>query len=150
MGKQAYGTILLLVETTDEGVTAARDAVALAADEAAVLVAASVVDTALLRRLLTYRIFVQEEMEEYERDLKENARRQLDYVCSLAEQKGVEYRRILLTGATHSAVLEEQRKAGADLLVMGAFSASTATRDVIAREKQLILDEVPCPVLLVR
>lgn len=150
MAKSSYSTVMLLVETSDEGMKAAREAVGLAADSGSTLIVASVVDTALLRQLLTYRIFVQEEMEEYETDMKESARKHLDYVCSLADREGVNYERSLLTGATHSVVLEEQRKTEADLLIMAAFRASTATRDVMAREKQLILDEIRCPILLVR
>ena len=150
MGKVAYDTILLLVEGSDEGMKAARDCVALAEDEGADIVAAAVVDTALLRQLLTYRIFVQEEMEEYEEDLRRSAEKHLKYVSSLAEEAGVSCRTELLSGATHSAVLAQQEEERADLLVMGGFRASTAQRDVKAREKQLILDEIPCPVLLVR
>jgi len=129
---------------------AARDAITLAADEEAVLVLAAVVDTAILRQLLTYRIFVQEEMEEYEEELRESAKKQLDYISSLARKAKVECECSLLTGAVHGAVLAEQKRSGAELLVMGAFKASTASRDIVAREKQLILDEIPCPVLLVR
>ncbi len=150
MAKSAYSTMMLLVETSDEGMKAAREAIGLAKDANANLIVASVVDTALLRQLLTYRIFVQEEMEEYESDMKDSARKHLEYVCQLADKEGIEYERRLLTGATHSAVLDEQRRTEADLLIMAAFRASTATRDVMAREKQLILDEISCPILLVR
>ena len=150
MARSTYNTVMLLVETSDEGMKAAREAIRLAADAGSTLIVASVVDTALLRQLLTYRIFVQEEMEEYEEDLKESARKHLEYVCSLAEKKDIDYERSLLTGATHSAVLDEQRRTEADLLIMAAFRASTASRDVMAREKQLILDEIPCQILLVR
>jgi len=129
---------------------AARDAIALAADEEAVLVLAAVVDTAILRQLLTYRIFVQEEMEEYEDELRESAKKQLDYISSLARKAKVKCECSLLTGSLHGAVLAEQKRSNAKLLVMGAFRASTASRDIVAREKQLILDEIPCPVLLVR
>jgi len=150
MGNAGYDTILLLVEGSDEGMEAARDCVALAEDQGADIVAAAVVDTNMLRQLLTYRIFVKEEMEEYEEDLRRSAEKHLNYVSSLAEDAGVECRTELLSGATHSSVLARQEEEGADLLVMGAFRASTAQRDVKAREKQLILDEIACPVLLVR
>ena len=150
MAKHAYRKILLLCESSKEGMAAGRDAIALAADEDAVLVVAAVVDTAVLRQLLTYRIFVQEEMEEYEEELRVSAQKQIDYIRSLARAAKVECQCAVLAGATHSAVLAEQERSGADLLVMGAFRASTASRDITAREKQLILDEMPCPVLLVR
>ena len=150
MAKHTYSTILLLAEGSDTGMKAARDAINLAADEDATLVSAAVVDTNTLKQLLTSHIFVQEEMEEYEKDLEASCRKQLNYIAQLADKAGVRNRTSLLRGACHSAILREQKERKADLLVMGAFRASTARRDMMSREKQLIIDEIPCPVLLVR
>jgi nucleotide-binding universal stress UspA family protein len=150
MARHAYSTILLFAEGSDEGMHAAREAVSLAADEHAYLIIASVVDTSTLRQLVSSRIFVQEEMEEYEEELEASCRKQINYVAGLAQKAGVEHRSSLLRGACHSAILREQKERNADLLVMGAYRASTARRDLMAREKQLIIDEIPCPVLLVR
>jgi nucleotide-binding universal stress UspA family protein len=150
MAKRKYSTIMLLAETTEEGMKAARDAIHLAAEEGAALVIASVVDTSVLKRLLASRIFVREEMEEFEREFEESCQRQMRYLSELAGKAGIEYHTVLLKGACHVEILREQSKHGADLLVMGAFRASTAGRDLVAKEKQLIIDEVPCPVLLVR
>jgi nucleotide-binding universal stress UspA family protein len=150
MAKHTYSTILLLAEGTDPGMKAARDAINLAADEQATLIVASVVDTSTLRQLVSSRIFVQEEMEEYEQELEESCRKQLSYTAQLADKAGVRNRTSLLKGACHTVILREQKERRADLLVMAAFRASLARRDVMAREKQLIIDEIPCPVLLVR
>ena len=150
MAKHTYSTILLLAEGSDQGMKAARDAINLAADEGATLVIAAVVDTSTLKQLLASRIFIQEEMEEYERELEESCRKQMDYIAQLADKARVKNRTSLLRGACHAAILREQRERRADLLVMGAYRASTARRDMMAREKQLIVDDIPCPVLLVR
>ena len=150
MAKHAYSTILLFAEGSDEGMKAATDAIQLAADEEATLIVASVVDTNTLKQLLSFRIFVQDEAEEYEQELEQSCRRQMNYVAQLADKAKVKNRTTLLRGACHSVILKEQRESGAGLLVMGSYRASTAQRDVMAREKQLIVDECPCPVLLVR
>jgi len=150
MGKHTYASILLFAEGSEEGMKAARDAIHLAADEDAELIIASVVDTNTLKQLLSYHIFVQEEMEEYERDLEASCQKQIKYVSQLADKAGVKHRTSLLRGACHSAILREQKERGASLLIMGAFRATTAKRDMMAREKQLIIDQIPCPVLLVR
>ena len=150
MAKHTYSTILLFAESSEEGMKAARDAIALAADEDATLIIASVVDTNTLRQLLSYRIFVQEEMEEYEHELEDSCRKQMHYIAQLADKARVKNRTVLLRGACHTAILREQEQRSADLLVMGAFRASTARRDLMAREKQLIIDEIACPVLLAR
>ena len=150
MAKHTYSTILLFAEGSDEGMRAARDAINLAADESATLIIASVVDTSTLKQLLSYRIFIEEEMEEYERELEHSCLKQMNYIAQLADRAGVKYRTALLRGACHSVILREQKQRSANLLVMGAFRASTARRDLMASEKQLIIDQVPCPVLLVR
>lgn len=150
MAKRAYSTIMLFAEGSEESDRAAQDAIQLASDEGASLVIAAVVDTSTLKNLLTSRIFLEEEMEEYEQDLEDSGRKQLSYLAGLADRAGVKNRTSLLRGACHSAILREQRERNVDLLVMGAFRASTAGRDLMAREKQLILDDIPCPVLLVR
>lgn len=150
MAKRTYSTILLFAEGSDEGMKAAQDAINLAFDESATLIIASVVDTSTLKQLLSYRIFVEEEMEEYEAELEESCRKQMNYIAQLADKAGVKNRTTLLRGACHTVILREQRERSADLLVMGAYRASTARRDLMAREKQLIIDEIPCPVLLAR
>ncbi len=149
MPKHSFSKIMLLAEGTEEGMEAARRAIQLAADQAAVLHIVSVVDTHTLEQLLTYRIFVEDEMRQYEQDLQESCQKQLDYVAQLATKRGVEYRTALLTGACHTSVLQEQRRIGAELLVMGAFRPSTVKTNLMASEKQLIINEIPCPVLLV-
>ena len=149
MSRHGFSKIMLLAEGTEEGMEAARRAIQLAADEGAVLHIVSVVDTHTLKQLLTYRIFVEDEMRQYEQDLEESCHKQLDYVARLATKERVEYRTSLLTGACHTSVLREQGRVGADLLVMGAFRPSTVKTNLLAREKQLIMDEIRCPVLLV-
>jgi len=150
MARQTYSTILLFAEGSEAGMKAARNAISLAADEGATLICAGIVDTNMLKQLLQYHIFVEEEMEEYDQELEASCRKQLHYVTELAEQTNVTCRTVLLRGACHSALLRQQRESNADLLVMGAFRASTTRRDLLAHEKQLVIDEVPCHVLLVR
>jgi nucleotide-binding universal stress UspA family protein len=150
MGKRTYATIMLFAEGSDEGMKAARDAIRLAADEDAVVVITAVVDTDILRQLLTRRIFLPEEMAEYERELEESCRRQLNYIAQLADQAKVRNTTLLLRGPCHAVMTHAQKEQKADLLVMGAYHSRSARRDLMASEKQLIVDEIACPVLLVR
>ena len=150
MAERAYSTILLFAESSTEGMKAARDAVRLAADVGATLIIAAVIDTSVLKQLVTFRIFLEEEKAEHEMELEESCQKQLNYMSQIAAKAGVTHRTSLLRGACHSVILREQKARGADLLIMGAFRASTARRDLIAHEKQLIIDDIPCPVLLVR
>jgi len=142
--------ILLLVDRSEGAVSAARFAIQLAKNQGAGLTAAVVVDTETLRNLLRAHIFVDEEMEEYEREMEGSCRKQLNYVTGLAEKASVKLDTIMLKGSIHATILEKQKAMGCDLLVMAGFVSSLARRDVIAREKQLVVDESMCPVLLVR
>lgn len=149
MVEQTFSKILLLAESTDEGMEAARSAIALAGDEEATLLILSVVDSHTLKQLLKNRIFVEDEMEQYEQDLEKSAQKQLNYVAQLASKAKVEHRTSLVRGACHTSVLNKQKETDADLLIMGTYRATTVKTELMGREKQLIIDEIPCPVLLV-
>ena len=145
-----FKRLLLLVDSTEASGAAAEHAIALARLCKAELIALAVVDTATLKELLTYRIMVEEEMQEYEKELEQSGRRQLALIEERARREGVSVRSVHMKGALHSVVLAQQQAAGADLIVMSAFRASQVSRDLLAREKQLILDDARCPVIIVK
>jgi len=150
MARQSFRHILAVVDGTESSFKAVECAVRLARALKARFTAVAIVDTATLKHLLTSGIMVAAEMQEYERELEASGRKQLAYVADLASENGVKAHTVLLKGAVHSAVLAEQKASGADLVVIGAFRWSLCHRDQAARERQLILDEAPCPVLTVR
>jgi len=150
MAQQPFRRILVLVDGTESSFKAAECAVQLARVYKAPLTAVSVVDTATLKHLLSTHIMVEMEMREYERELEDSGRKHLSFMAELARENGVKAQTVLLKGAVHSAVLAEQKSCSADLIVIGAFRWTLCQRDIAARERQLILDEAPCPVLVVR
>ena len=144
-----FKSILFLVDGSESHRQAAQAAVDLAVVNGATLAAAAVVDTDTLKQLLSSRIFVADEMQEYETELEVSGRRQLRFVSKLAAESGLEIKEVLVKGAIHSAVLAQQKALGSELVIMAAFK-STARRDLLAHEKQRVLDACPVPVLLVR
>lgn len=150
MARAPFRHVLILVDGTESSIKAAKYAIQLAKSTKAKVTALAIVDTATLKHLLSAQIMVAAEMEEYEQELGESGRKQLAYVESLAKDEGVKINTSLLKGAAHSAVLAEQKSSGADLIVIGAFRWTLSERDQIARERQLLLDESPCPILFVR
>jgi len=145
-----YRNILLLVDSTESSAAAVQCAVSLAKLCGARLVALAVVDTETLKELLTYRIMVPEEMEEYERELEQSSARQLALAEEYARKAGVSLESRHMKGTVHSVVLAQREALHADLVIVSHFRPSVAKRDLLARSKQIILDEVPCAVLVVR
>jgi len=150
MAKPPFRHILTLIDGTESSMAAAKYAIQLARSSGARLTGVGIVDTATLKHLLSTHIMVAPEMQEYERELEESGRGHLAYFAGLAKEGGVKADTVLIKGAVHSAMLAEQKSSGADLIVLGAFRWTLAHRDHLARERQLLLDEAPCPVLVVR
>jgi len=145
-----FAPILLMVDSSETAVRATRCAVDLATRLGCKLYAVTVVDTDTLSQLLKGKILVQEEMEEFETDLTASSERYLRATKKAAEEAGVDVEERLLKGGCHQTILAQQRELAAGLLVLGGFSYSMTKRDLVSKAKQLIIDEVPCPVIIVR
>ena len=145
-----FAPILLVVDPSDAALRAARRAVELAAVLRARIYATSVVDTQTLGQLLKGKILVQDEMEDFEAQLAESAKRYLKMVDGMAKEAGVELEQVLLKSGWHQGILYQQRQCGAGLVILGGFTSSMTKRDLVAKAKQLIVDEVPCPVMIIR
>jgi len=73
----------------------------------------------------------------------------LDHVSRQAEKHGVKIDTLLLKGSMHRTVVSHAEAIGADLIVLGKWRYSRTERDIIAAERQRILIEAACPVLVV-
>jgi len=150
MSAPPWKNILVLVEGTAAAAKATEYAIRLAGATGAKLTAVSVVDTDTLKKLMSVRILVEQEVREFEAQLAQNQQRYLSYAAQMARQAGVPMEAVLRTGTCHSEVLAEQKARGADLIVIAEFRASLTKLDLAARERQLIMEEAPCPVLVVK
>ena len=150
MAGAPFTNILVAIDGTESAVKAAEYAIRLARGAPAKLTAVAVVDTDTLRKLMSVRILVKQEVAEFEAELGTTQRRYLNYVTQLAAKAGVALEPVLRTGACHSEILAEQKARGADLIVIGECRGTLTKMDLAARERQLILDQAPCPVLVVR
>ena len=148
--ESTFAPILLMVDSSDTVVRAARRAVEAAASLGAKIYAVTVVDTETLSQLLKGKILVQDEMEEFEQDLAESSKRYLRMAAKVAEEAGVDLEEVQLKGGWHQTILAQQRELNAGLLVLGGFTYSMTKRDLVAKAKQHIIDEIPCPVLIVK
>ncbi len=141
--------ILVWVDGTDAADNACQKAIELASAARARITAVAVVDTETLSSLLKQKFLVPDEMQDFEREIEASSEKYLNKARECAKKAGVKTDVVLLRGTCHSAVLAEIKKSGADLVVMGIFSAEDIRRDLTARERQLLLDNSPVPVLVV-
>ena len=147
--KRLFQRILLLVDSSDAGMAAAARAIEIAKKESAALMALSVVDTDTLNMLLKTKIFLADERDEYERELEHHAEKYRRYVEKLAHAEGVKVEFQVMKGVVHRVVADAAKRAQADLIVMGTAKETKAHRSLLSRERQMILGEVECAVLLV-
>jgi len=141
--------ILAVVDGTESGTRALREAARFAALHKAGLAVMAVVDTATLKSLLRSSVLVEAEMQEFDRELEASAQTNLNYAAELAREAGITAELVLKKGSAHAVVIDEARTREPDLLVMGSFTTSLIKRDLNARARRLIVDEVRCPILLV-
>lgn len=142
--------ILVLVDGTESSNNAADVAIELARALGAKLTAMAVVDTDTLRQLLSVKILVDAEMGEFEKELQESSRRQLADVRERALDRKIVVEEVLLTGNSEVVVPKEVQARGVDLIALGGFQSSKVTRDLLARQRQQIIDRAVCPVLVVK
>jgi nucleotide-binding universal stress UspA family protein len=150
MAKSPVNHILVLVDGTEQAFRAAGRAIDLACMLGAHLTAMAVVDTATLHQLLSVKILVDAEMSEFEKELQESARRHLLAVRSRALDEHLVIEEILVTGNVEDIVPRIVHERQVDLIAIGGFESHRALRDLVARQRQQIVDRAACPVLVVK
>ena len=142
--------IMVYIDGTEQSITAARYAICLASFSGAEIIAHYVVNTKAMDDLLKARIFLQDEELEYERDMKADAQRYLNYVSELASQKGVSVIKKISSGNVHKEIIDSINKDDIDLLVIGELSRIRSRRDEFYDEAERAMHSVLCSVLIVK
>lgn len=142
--------VLVLVDGTEESITAAQYAILLAGASGAELYGAYVINTRALNDLLKSRIFVEAEEQEYEQDLHSDADRYLKHVGNMAEDKGVPITTLTASGSVHQEVVKMVREHEVDLLVIGELAHAKSRRDEFYNESERAMRSVGCSVLIVK
>lgn len=150
MGDNLFSKILLVVDGSEASVAAAHYAVKLAVQTGGGLTAVYVVDTATMEYLTQMKIFVQEEREEFNRELEQTGRRYLDFVKTIAGNEGLEVDTVMDSGSFHQVVLQNARQQDMDVIVLGGWHRTVTRKDTASVERQLILDQAACPVIVVK
>ena len=95
------------------------------------------------------KIFLDDERDEYELELEHHAERYQQYVEKLAASARVKVEFEMLKGVVHRVIADAARRHRADVIVMGTAKEQVGKRSLLSRERQMILGEVDCAVLLV-
>lgn len=142
--------ILLYVDATEEAISAARYAVALAKRYGGQLTAVYVVNVGILQELFRARVFVEDEGAGMEQDLEDDGRDYLRYVEELGRAKGLLVLTEMRKGVVHAEVVNLAQEMRATLIVLGAFDEPLSRRDACYSESEMILFRAPCPVAVVK
>jgi len=145
-----FKNIGVVVEGSDASMQAAKIAIELARAADAKLTAVSVIDTETLRALLSSHILVDEERKEFEVELEESNRRYLERVTEMAHKVRQEAQTVLLRGSFHSSILHEMKRKEFDLVIIGFATSGTTKRDLMTHERELLMNDATCPLLLVK
>ncbi|MFA6646514.1 MAG: universal stress protein [Sphaerochaetaceae bacterium] len=145
-----FKKILVYLDGSEDSVSAAMAAIALAKRLDATLTAIYVVNTRALKDLVKARIFLDSEELEYRRDIEGDAKRYLRHVKELGAQKGVEVIPVKTSGTVHTEVRNYLQENHIDLLVLGGISEIHSRRDELLSETDRMMRTAPCPVLVVR
>ncbi|MCX5683341.1 MAG: universal stress protein [Planctomycetota bacterium] len=149
MGKSSLvNHILVLVDGTEASFHAADRAIDLARSIGARLTALAVIDRDTLHHLLSAKILVDVELSEFEKELESSARRHLDVVRQKAQEHHIEVDEVLATGNVGEIVPKEVHARGVDLICMGGFHSTRVSRDLLARQRQQVIDRAACAVLI--
>jgi len=142
--------ILVLVDGTEASFRAVDRAIDLARSLGARLTALAVIDRETLHHLLSAKILVDVELSEFEKELETSAERHLDVVRQRAQEQHLAVEEVLVTGNVGEIVPKEVHARGVDLICLGGFHSSRISRDLLARQRQQVIDRAACPVLIVK
>lgn len=142
--------LLVIVDGTDTSARAVELAVSISQATKTRLTAIAFVETDTLKQLLSIKLLSESEMGDFETGLKESAQRQLDAALKVAKAANVTMECAIVRGNSEETVPREVSSRGNDLIILGAFDSQRANRDLLARQRQQIVDRAPCPVLVAR
>lgn len=142
-----FSVILLVVETTEESMQAARWAIGLAQSYGARLIGLNVVDRTVIAHLQR---LSGKKLSEIEVEVEENGWKYLYYVESMAIEHNVSVFLAQEEGLPEEEIIKQARTVGADLIVVGPPKASPRWRPRSTRYIAKLIEEGPCAVLMAK
>lgn len=147
VSKQRFDVILLVVETTEESMQAARWAIGLAQFYEARLIGLNVVDRTVIVHLQR---LSGKKLSEIEVEVEENGWKYLYHIESMAIERNVSVFLAQEEGLPEDEIIKKARTVGADLIVVGPPKAGGRWRPRSARYVEKLIEEAPCAVLIAK
>lgn len=142
--------ILVAISGSNSSINAAKYAIMLAKTFKWELSVVYVIDTTTLKELLLSKIFIEEESNEYEKNLEANGVRYLSYVEELAKKKSIKINKILKRGSIASMIMEASEDEDADLIILGGWEVDRSKRDLISKAHMDLLMDSKKSVLIMK
>jgi len=142
--------MMVYLDGSEESLAAAAYAVALAKQSGATLYALYVVNTRALNDLVTARIFLASEQDEYQHDLEADAERYLNYAVKLGSDRGITVDPLRSEGTVNQEIKSKVDQLEIDLLIIGERARIRRRRDEFFDETEGAMRSVGCSVLIVK
>jgi nucleotide-binding universal stress UspA family protein len=142
-----FHTILSPTDGSAISTVAGKMAVDMAVANGARLILVYVVDETVVEELA--RSF-QKTSRETSVELARSGQRYLDYLANLAHRRGVVVETVLRQGTPHLEIVDEARKQGADLIVMGYVGRRGPRRILIGSVTERVIEYAQCPILIAK
>jgi len=150
MSMPLFSRIVAAVNGSEASILAAKYAIVLAKTCGCALSAVYVVDTATIEQLKQSNILIEEECQEYTRNLEENGDNHLSFVEELAGVKGVKIDREMRHGEVYTQILAVADQKNADLIILGGWEKDRPPKDVVSHSCREIMANAKCSVLLAK
>jgi nucleotide-binding universal stress UspA family protein len=142
-----FRTILTPIDGSKTSTIAGKLAVDLAVSNKARLIFIYVVDETVVDELA--RSFDQTS-EEKSRELARTGQKYLDYLSIVAQGRGIAAETILRQGTPHLEIVDEAKKQGADLIVIGYVGRRGPRRILIGSVTERVIEYAECPILIAK
>ena len=142
--------IMVYVDGSEGSVTAAQYGICLSRITGAEFYILYVVNTRALSDLVSAKIFLKAEEEEYKKDIDADADRYLNHVKRLALEKGVAAKVLKASGSVNVEIKNFVKEHNIDLLMIGELSKIQSRRDELYNESERAMRSVDCSVMIVK
>jgi len=146
MNSPLFEIILLIVETTQEAMKAAKLAISLARVHRARLIGLNIVDRTVIDRLQR---FGDKKRSEIEIEVEENGWKYLYHVEETATEREVGISLLQEEGLPENVIVKKAEEFHADLIVLGTPRGRRGVRHFTEAHIERIIENAPCPVLTV-